>query len=276
MGPMREDSGGEPQRHSSVTILGTKVDPVGREAALDRVLGMLQGTGQHTVYPVNPEMIMHAQNDAQFREALNRASLGTADGVGIVLAAKVLGLPIQERVAGIDLALSIVEKAAVQEMPLFLLGAAEGVAEQVAQTLTVRFPGLRVAGTYAGSPHEREEESICGRIRDSKAEILLVAYGAPRQELWIHRNIAKTGVRVAMAVGGSFDLIAGRRKRAPTIMQNLGIEWVYRLIQEPWRWKRMLALPRFAVAVVRERLTEARRPASGVWPDGVSESRRSD
>ena len=272
----QEDRGGAIRRPLSPMILGTKVDSVGREEALERVLDMIRGSGHSTVYPVNPEMIMRAQHDDEFREALNCASMGTPDGVGIVMAARLLGLPIRQRVAGIDLAMMIVEHCAREGRRLFLLGAADGIAERVAEILSKRFPGLRVAGTYAGSPHAKEEQHICDLIRGAQAEVLFVAYGAPKQELWIHRNVGKTGVRVAMAVGGSFDFIAGVKRRAPKFMQSLGIEWLYRLFQEPWRWKRMLALPRFAVAVMRQKSTSRRSHVQNIWSGEISESHNNE
>jgi N-acetylglucosaminyldiphosphoundecaprenol N-acetyl-beta-D-mannosaminyltransferase len=139
-------------------------------------------------------------------------------------------------------------------MGIFLLGAAPGIAEKAGEQLRKRYPHLKIAGTYAGSPHPAEEEEICQRIKNSQAEILLVAYGAPKQELWLSRNLDRLPLRLAMCVGGSFDFLAGITPRAPKWMQVLGIEWLYRLIQEPRRWRRMLALPKFAVLVIVERI----------------------
>jgi N-acetylglucosaminyldiphosphoundecaprenol N-acetyl-beta-D-mannosaminyltransferase len=124
------------------------------------------------------------------------------------------------------------------------------VAEIAAERLQALAPGLQIAGTYAGSPDLAEEDAIIERIRSAQADILCVAYGAPAQELWIGRNLTRLPVAVAMGVGGAFDFLAGRQVRAPRFMQRAGLEWLYRLYQEPWRWRRMLALPAFAILVV--------------------------
>jgi N-acetylglucosaminyldiphosphoundecaprenol N-acetyl-beta-D-mannosaminyltransferase len=120
-------------------------------------------------------------------------------------------------------------------------------------------PGLAIAGTYAGSPALEEEEAILERIRTANADVLFVAYGAPAQDLWIYRNLERLPVAVAMGVGGAFDFLSGRQRRAPRSMQRAGLEWLYRLYREPWRWKRMLAIPRFVLYV----LIKGRRSSHG-------------
>ncbi len=129
------------------------------------------------------------------------------------------------------------------------MGAAPGVAEETAARLQARFPGLEIAGTFAGSPDPSEEEAILERIRAAEADVVFVAYGAPSQELWINRNLQKLPAALAVGIGGAFDFISGRQRRAPRLMQKSGLEWLYRLYREPWRWRRMLALPVFAVQV---------------------------
>ncbi|MCK4450446.1 MAG: WecB/TagA/CpsF family glycosyltransferase, partial [Anaerolineae bacterium] len=146
--------------------------------------------------------------------------------------------------------------AAQKGYSLFLLGAAPGVAVATAARLCQTYPGLRIAGTHAGSPALEEEDEIVRLIQRAKPDILFVAYGAPQQDKWIARNLERLGVPVAMGVGGAFDFISGRAKRAPRWLQRVGLEWLHRLLHEPWRWRRMLALPRFVWLVVRERLTK--------------------
>ena len=157
----------------------------------------------------------------------------------------------RERVAGSDLVGQIADRAQTTGWRIFLLGAAEGVAEQAAIKLRERYPQTHIVGTYAGSPRPEDEADIAARIRSSKADILLVAYGAPKQDKWIARNLDRTGVSVAMGIGGSLDFIVGTQKRAPQWMQRVGLEWLYRLVREPWRWRRQLALPKFVWAVLR-------------------------
>jgi N-acetylglucosaminyldiphosphoundecaprenol N-acetyl-beta-D-mannosaminyltransferase len=153
-------------------------------------------------------------------------------------------------VAGSDLVGQIADRAQTTGWRIFLLGAVEGVAERAAKVLRERYPQTNIVGAYAGSPRPEDEADIAARIRSSTADILLVAYGAPKQDKWIARNIERTGVAVAIGIGGSLDFIVGTQKRAPQWMQRAGIEWLYRLVREPWRWRRQLALPRFVWQVL--------------------------
>ncbi len=234
-------------------ILGVPVDNVTQEEALARIETFIENGRPHQVVTVNPEFVMAAQSDAQFFQVLKEADLSLPDGVGLLWAARFLGTPLSERLAGVDTVRRIASLAAERGYRLFLLGAAEGLAEETAMRLEEESPGLKVAGTYAGSPDPKEEEEIVEMIRAARPHVLLVAYGAPQQDLWIHRHLGRLEVPVAMGVGGSFDFISGRAKRAPGWMQRLGLEWFHRLLHEPWRWRRMLALPKFVWLVIRSR-----------------------
>ncbi len=198
---------------------------------------------------------MQARVNRTFRAALQKAALCVPDGIGVLWAGRLRGWPLRERVAGSDFVPRLASEAARQGWRIFFLGAAPGVAEQTAEILKRRNPGLRVAGCYAGSPARAEEDEIVARIQRTHADIVLVAYGAPKQDLWLARNLARTGAVVGVGVGGAFDFIAGLTRRAPRWMQNLGIEWLYRLINEPWRWRRQLVLPHFAALVLFKRDT---------------------
>lgn len=202
---------------------------------------------------VNPEFVMIAQRDPSFFALLNRVPMCLADGVGLIWAAKWLGQPLPARVTGADGVPKLAARAAEQGWRLFLLGAAEGVAQQAADILTATYPTLQIVGVYAGSPHPADAPAIIATVNASQADILLVAYGAPQQDLWIDRYQAQLQVKVAMGVGGTFDYIAGIVPRAPAIMRRLGLEWLYRLYKQPWRWRRMLRLPQFMWAVIRYR-----------------------
>jgi N-acetylglucosaminyldiphosphoundecaprenol N-acetyl-beta-D-mannosaminyltransferase len=155
----------------------------------------------------------------------------------------------------VDTVVRVAALAAERGYRLYLLGAAPGVAEEAARRLVDAHPGLVIAGTYAGSPAPEEEDAIVARITAAAPDVLFVAYGAPKQDLWIARNLERLRVPVVMGVGGAFDFISGRARRAPAWMQRMGLEWLHRLIHQPWRWRRMLALPRFLFAVVADRLT---------------------
>jgi len=236
----------------TIPILGIPVHAVTMAETLALIDGYMAEPRLHQIATVNPEFVMAAQNDAEFRRVLAAADLCLPDGVGLLYAARRSGRRLPERVPGSELVYRLAERAAARGWPLFLLGAAPGVAEEAAAILGDRYPGLHIAGTYAGSPDPAEDEAIVRRVNDSGATLLFVAYGAPKQDKWIARNRdALTTVRLAIGVGGSLDFITGRAVRAPRWMQRLGLEWLHRLIREPWRWRRMLALPRFAWRVVR-------------------------
>ncbi len=241
----------------SVYVLGVRVDRFSQRQALDRIEAMIaarRASGNRLqcqqVVTVNPEFVMAAQENAEFRECINRAALVVADGIGVVWATRYLGKPVPERVTGTDTLVELAKLCAAQGYRLYLLGAAPGVAEAAGKRLQELASGLQIAGSYAGSPTPDEEEAILERIRVAQTDVLCVAYGAPAQELWIARNLARLPCAVAIGVGGAYDFISGHQRRAPKIMQRIGLEWAYRLYREPWRWRRMLALPQFMLKVI--------------------------
>jgi exopolysaccharide biosynthesis WecB/TagA/CpsF family protein len=232
-------------------VLGVPIHALTFESLLDQVGAWMNGTRTHQVCTVNPEFLMIAQRDSLFYTILQRVDLCAPDGVGLLWAARRLGHRLPERVTGSDGVPMIAERAASAGWAIFFLGAAPGVAEKAAAALAVRYPGLQIAGTYAGSPAPDEEDGIIERVNKSGARILFVAYGAPQQDKWIARNLHRfTSVRVAIGVGGSLDFAAGEAKRAPLWMRQAGIEWLYRLLRQPRRARRMLRLPRFVFAVL--------------------------
>lgn len=234
-----------------LTILHTPVHPVTTQDTLALVRHFMTEARLHQIATTNPEFVMAAQQDAEFRQVLQQADLCIADGVGLLWAARWLGQPLPERVAGSELVYHLAALCASEGWRLFLLGAAEGVAAETAVIFQHKYPDLQIAGTYAGSPDPAQNEAIVQLINTSRADMLLVAYGAPRQDKWIARNrhVLPT-VRVAIGVGGSFDFVTGRAVRAPRWLQRVGLEWFHRLLREPWRWRRMLALPRFVWAIL--------------------------
>lgn len=238
----------------AISILSIPVHAVTMAQTLALVEQYMAEPRLHQIATVNPEFVMAAQNDADFRHILQSVDLCLPDGVGLLYAARRQGRPLPERVPGSELVYRLAELAAENSWPLFLLGAAPGVAEEAAQTLVERYPGLTIAGTYAGSPADEENDDIVRRINNSGAALLFVAYGAPKQDKWIDRNRdSLPAVRVALGVGGSLDFITGRAVRAPQRVQDMGLEWLHRLYKEPWRWRRMMALPRFAWRVFFEK-----------------------
>ncbi len=244
------------KRPLTLTILNTPVHRVTKTDVLTLVRRWLHGSRLHQIATTNPEFVMLALRDSDFRRILHQADLCIPDGVGLLYAARWLGTPLPERVPGSELVHDLAALAAAEDKRLFLLGAAPGVAAETAAIFQSRHPSLQIAGTYAGSPALAENDAIVTRINASQADILFVAYGAPNQDKWIARNRDRLPtVRVAIGVGGSLDFVTGRAIRAPRWVQSLGLEWLHRLIKEPWRWRRMLALPHFAVRVFLSRLT---------------------
>ena len=237
---------------SRLRILGVPADAITYDKWMERIgVWIRAGNGARHVCTVNPEFIMIAQRDPIFFNILNRAALCVPDGVGLLWASRQLDAPLPERVTGSDGVPLIARHAAEQGWRIFLLGAAEGVAARAAAILQSRHPRLLIAGAHSGSPAESAEDEIVAMVNASGADILFVAYGAPAQDKWIARNLPRLGVSVAMGVGGSLDFIAGVAPRAPQWMRERGIEWLYRLIRQPWRMRRMLRLPRFVFAVLR-------------------------
>jgi len=247
-----------PERIPTLRFLGVRVHNVNSAEALQILESFIQERRPHQIVTVNPEFVMEARRLPEFRHALAGADLSLPDGAGLLLAARIQGAPLKERVTGVDTVSRVAALAAEKGYSLFLLGAAQGVAEETARRLTAANPGLRIAGTYAGSPAPEEEEGIIARVAAANPDVLFVAYGAPRQDLWIARNLARLNVPVIMGIGGAFDFISGRTRRAPAWMQRAGLEWMHRLIREPWRWRRMLALPRFLLRVIAELVTGGR------------------
>lgn len=237
-----------------IRILGLPVDGITYPEWLDLIGDWITAnTGCHHVCTINPEFVMIAQKDVNFRNILNRADLCVPDGVGLLWAARRRGTPLPARVTGSDGVPIIAEHAAKRGWRLYFLGAAPGVAEQAAAILRKKFPGLQIVGIYSGSPAPDEEDGIVERINQSNADILFVAYGAPEQDKWVARNLPRLRVKMAMGVGGAFDFVAGVVPRAPLWMQRTGLEWLFRLYLQPWRIRRILRLPRFVLAVLFER-----------------------
>lgn len=222
--------------HSPFFILGVRVDPVTMQECLDRMSVFLESEGQHHVVTVNPEYIMEARRNAKFRSVLNASPLAVPDGVGLRVAAIAQGRWLPERVTGADLTIRIAQIAAAKGKSLMLFGAESGIAKRAAISLRSTFPRLHIAGAENEENflhHRRKESDVIARIRRRRPAVLLVALGAPKQDLWIARNLQHMpSVKVAMGVGGTLDYLAGVVPRAPRFLQRLGCEWLWRLVHE--------------------------------------------
>jgi N-acetylglucosaminyldiphosphoundecaprenol N-acetyl-beta-D-mannosaminyltransferase len=246
-------------RPPSIDILGCRVDAVGRDEAIAWIVDAAQRPVFARVITLGVEMVMFAQRDARFRELIARYDLSLCDTIGILLASRLRGGPLRERVTGVGLIEPLARRSAEHgDIRLYLLGGAPGVAEQAAAVLRSQFPGATIAGTRDGFFTADQSAGVAAAIAASGANVLLAGLGSPKQEWWLETWQAATHAPVGIGVGGSFDVIAGTKKRAPHLMQRIGLEWLYRLVQEPSRWRRQLALPAFALAATREALFHKR------------------
>ena len=240
-------------RVDSLDILGVRVDDVTYAETLAQLRQYVASREPHYVVTPNPEFVMLAQRDAAFRAALVGAALAIPDGGGLLLAARLWGRPLREQVRGTDLVYRLAALGAREGHRWYLLGAAPGVARMAGRRLAARYPGLQIVGAAPGSPDAGDDDATRAAVRGAAPiDVLLVAYGAPAQELWMARNVRALRVPVAMGVGGVLDYIAGRAPRAPRWLREMGLEWLFRLVRYPWRWRRQLALPRFAAQVIVE------------------------
>jgi N-acetylglucosaminyldiphosphoundecaprenol N-acetyl-beta-D-mannosaminyltransferase len=244
-----------------VALLGTQVDDVTLEQATDLIVSWVQQRRLSAVAParlvitLNPEYVIATRRNPSFRQVVNSADLVTPDGAGVIAAGKILGQPFRQRVTGVALCEKLFERSAQKEGPrLFLLGAQAGVAEEAARKLGQEYPGIQIAGTWAGQAGPEGDAEAVERIRQAGAEIILVAYGMLKQDWWSVRNLTISGAAVALGVGGVLDYKAGRVPLAPRRLRQWGLEWAYRLYKEPWRWRRQLALPQFVFLVLLEKL----------------------
>lgn len=217
------------------------------------------GGGFHLVATANPEAVLLAGGNPELARVLDAAALVVADGVGVVWASRRLGVPLPERVPGIELAEGLLGLCAAEGLAVFLLGGRPGaggrpgVAEAAARALSQRWPGLRVAGTWHGYFGAGEEPAVLCAVAEAAPALLLCGMGCPRQELWLARHadfLERCGVRVGVGVGGALDVWSGRVRRAPASLRRLGLEWLWRLAQEPGRLRRQVRLLRFVLEVL--------------------------
>lgn len=235
-----------------IHLLGVPIHAVSMQKAVDYCAAAIQSNAFHHVVTPNNEMLVEAQSNQVFCAMLQKADLLVPDSTGLVVGAKLTGQVLQGRVRGVDLMENICMQAS-NNTKVFLLGAAPGVAKKTGDVLRVKNPALQVVGVFSGSPAATDADNIVERINQSGANVLFVAYGAPAQDMWIATYAqAMPNVRLAMGIGGSFDFIAGTVKRAPRFLRTLGLEWLWRLLLQPKRYKRIFkAVVVFPYLVVR-------------------------
>ena len=233
-----------------INILGVAFDALTLGEAEERADALLcSGAGGYIV-TANPEIVLRCREDAAYAAAVNGAKLVLADGVGDLCAARILGTPLPGRVAGADLVPRLLARLAERGGSVFLYGARPGVAQRAGESLQSACPGLRIAGTENG--YISDETALLEALEREKPDLLLLGLGAPRQELWMAENRQRTPA-VMIGVGGLLDVFAGDIPRAPEAWQRLGLEWLYRLLREPRRFKRVIRLPKILLLALRER-----------------------
>lgn len=243
-----------------VTIFGIPFSKWGMQETVRYLTAAVSARKPHQVITANPVMVMAALEDPSYKKMMQQAELIVPDGTGVVWASRIGGDPVAERVAGYDLLHELMKQGELHRWKVYLLGASPEVVEKTASRLKELYPGTEIVGYRDGYFTAEQDEEVVDEIRKTSPDLLFVARGADTQEPWIAKYKQRLGVPVVMGVGGSFDVISGKTKRAPKLFQKLRLEWLYRLIKEPTRFRRMLALPKFAVRVLRERgnLTKSR------------------
>ena len=233
-------------------ILGVMFDDLTREEAVQAGAKLLEEDKFHYVVTPNPEFILAAGKDEEFRRVLNSADLVLADGIGVVYSAKIKGTPLKGRVPGIEFAADMLSCLSQRGGRLYLLGAKPGVAEEAGRRIAEQYPGVTLCGAQDG--YFQDEEAALLKVAAARPDLLFVCLGAPKQEKWMARWGKHTGARLAIGLGGALDVFAGRAERAPESWRKLGLEWAYRLKKEPQRVGRMAKLPLVLVKAAGKRL----------------------
>ncbi len=238
---------------TQASVLGCRVDIVDPDEAVERIRAMAHAERPSLIVTLGTEMVVRAQHDARFRAVVNASALALCDTVGVVVAARLRGARLTRRIAGIDLIEPLCRALARDGLPIFLLGSKGDTAQRAGAELCRRIPALRIAGTRDGYFTAAEDAAVAAAIARSGARICFAGLGSPRQEFWLADHLRETSCAVGIGIGGSLDVLAGNVRRAPTMWRRLHAEWLYRLVREPQRWRRQLALPRFVWLVLRER-----------------------
>lgn len=235
-----------------IDVLGVGFDDLTRENAIELCKKLIDEHRAAYMATPNPEIVMAAWENGELMDALADADLVIPDGIGVVKAAKILGTPLKERLPGIEIGEAILRYLAESGKSAFLLGAKPGVAELAAEQIKKKYPGINICGTNDG--YFKEDAPVVAKINAARPDFLMVCLGAPKQEIWMSRNAPMLDVGLMAGLGGSLDVFAGTVERAPKVWQELNLEWLYRCIKEPWRFKRIAKLPLFLVKAWAKRI----------------------
>ena len=235
-----------------IEVLGVEFDNLNMDEAAAKAMELMERRSSSYVVTPNPEIVWMCRDNAALKEAVEAADLVVPDGIGVIYGAKILGTPLKERVPGIDLGTRLFAAVKEKGKTLYLLGAKPGIAEKAAENISEQFPGIKICGTADG--YFKDDAPVIDKINAAAPDLLLVCLGAPKQEIWMRNNADKLNVGLMMGLGGVLDVFAGTVQRAPESWQKLGLEWLYRLLKQPSRIKRMIKLPVFVFAAIWQRI----------------------
>lgn len=241
-----------------IKILGVRINNIDMDEAMAKIDGYFASDEINYIYTPNPEIVMRAGRDEEFKKIINSASLNLCDGIGLMIASKLKKKPLKSRVTGYDTSIKILELMNERGLSLFLLGAKPGIAEKAIEKINHDYPNIIIAGfnngyfngSHNGHASCDEEEALIEKINDSKADAIFVGMGAGYQEKFIYYNKDKLKTKLAIANGGVIDVLAGNVKIAPAFIRKIGMEWLYRLVKEPKRFKRQLDIPKFLMKII--------------------------
>lgn len=239
-------------KNEKVKVLNVTFDNLSHKKFMFQLMKCIKEEKKTFIVTANPEIVMYANTNQEYMRILKQVDYITADGIGIVKGSRMLGTPIIERVTGYDLMLDLFKEANQMKKKVYLLGAKQEVIETVAKKLEKEYPGIDLAGYHNGY-FDLTDKAIMNKVLGAEPDLLFVGIGFPRQEKWIQQYLEQADKGLAMGVGGAFDAYTGVVKRAPAIFIKLNLEWFYRLMKQPSRFKRMLVLPKFLIAVRKEK-----------------------
>lgn len=241
-------------KSNTAEIMGIKIFKLKSKDAFKKIILFSKEDSFHMIFTPNTEIVMMAQKSKEFKKILNSSDLNLPDGVGLLMASKIKDLGIKEKIAGIDFANKILDYCNKTGKSIFLLGGERGIAQIAADNIKKTYKNIEIKGTYHGYFEKKDQFKVIDIINEKKPDVIFVALGAPKQEEWIYKNRKLLNANIAMGVGGSIDIWAGKAKRAPKIFIKLGLEWLYRVLKQPARIKRIGVLPKFLIKIYYEKM----------------------
>lgn len=240
-----------------VEVLNIEIDNYTKQELLNQLLDSLKSNRRQFLITANPEIIMMANKDPNFARVIQEADYVVADGIGLIIGSKIIGHPLKERIPGVELMQDLLEMADKNHLSVYFYGAKQEVLQKLITVINQNYPGLEIVGSsdgYSGSAGK-----VAKQIEMTAPDLVFVALGAPRQETWIYNHYRNFGKGLLIGVGGSFDVLSGTVKRAPKIWRQLNLEWLYRILTQPARWKRSMLLPAYLVKILKIRLKKRQR-----------------